>query len=367
MWCRASPSRPTMKSVSYKVIAKSAGQRLDVFVAGELGVTRSYVQKLIEAESITVNGKLPKKAGDTVKEGDVVTFVRTSPRAPLLEARGRQQNNTKRVTLSQGRGIKGEGLALEPTVIAETKDYIVLNKPAGLLVHPTQAHEKNTLVSWLVKKYPAIKKVGDDPAVRPGIVHRLDKEASGLMVVARTQKMFNHLKEQFKNRTVQKEYFALAHGKVAKDWDDIRFPIARGENFDRMAARPMRRTNGVQNIEPLQPAVGAQYFVPPTEDGAKDAHTEFLVEKRFANCTLLRVILHTGRMHQIRVHMLAYNHPLVGDPLYYQKKRKKNLDEKCGRLFLHSVSLAFLDLEGDRRSFEAPLPDKLQTFLLTLH
>ncbi len=327
-----------MKPVSYKVTGKTAGQRLDIFVSGELGVTRSYVQKLIEAESVTVNGKLPKKAGDMMKEYDVIV-VSQSPRKssnlPIVQSSHNPE--TKRLK---------DYKIIEPDIVAETKDYVVLNKPAGLLVHPTMANEKNTLVHWLVKKYPAIKKVGDDPAVRPGIVHRLDKEASGLMVVARTQKMFEHLKEQFKNRSIQKEYFALAHGKVAKDWDDIKFHIARGENIDRMAARP--------NIG--EPA-----------DGEKEAHTEFLVEKRFVNCTLLRVILHTGRMHQIRVHMLAYNHLLLGDPLYFQKKRNKNLDEKCGRLFLHSISLAFLDLEGDRRSFESTLPEQLQNFLLTLH
>jgi 23S rRNA pseudouridine1911/1915/1917 synthase len=230
-------------------------------------------------------------------------------------------------------------------VIAETPDYLVLNKPSGLLVHPTQAEEPDTLAAWLVKNYKEVKKVGDDPKVRPGIVHRLDKDASGLMVVARTQEMFEKLKMQFKNRTVEKEYLALVHGKPAKDWEDIKFPIARGRTNDRMAARP-------QKDEPVE--------------GEREAHTEFIVEKRFANCSLLRIFLHTGRMHQIRVHMLAYNHPLVGDPLYNQKKRKKNLDEKLGRLFLHSTKLAFEDLNGEKKTFESPLPEVLQTFVNNL-
>lgn len=232
----------------------------------------------------------------------------------------------------------------KPKIIAATADYLVVEKPAGLLTHETQAHEKNTLAGYLAKKYPALKKVGDDPAVRPGIVHRLDKEASGLLVVARTAAMFDHLKKQFKNRAIEKEYLALCHGRVAKDEGEINFPIARSDRSDRMAAIPSTK-------------YGAD-----TEDG-KEARTEFLVERRFVNFTLLRVIIHTGRMHQIRVHLLAYNHPLVGDPLYFQKKRPQRWDEKLGRLFLHSAKLSFTDLSGERKTFASALPEPLQKFL----
>lgn len=344
-----------MKSTSFQVTTKNAGQRLDLFLSEMLGETRSQTQKYIEDDRVQINGKLPKKAGDRVKEGDRVEIkaAQSSGKSSVLNLQSSAKQEDKK--------LKIEDFEIE--VIAETRDYIVINKPSGLLVHPTMAKEKNTLVSWLVKKYPNIKKVGDDPTVRPGIVHRLDKEASGLMVVARTQKMFDHLKEQFKNRTIQKEYFALAHGKIVKDWDEITFPIARSETFDRMAARPLLASKNVGSRQWSDEENEPSDEISPT----KEARTEFLIEKRFVNCTLLRVILHTGRMHQIRVHMLAYNHPLVGDPLYFQKKRKKNLDEKCGRLFLHSVSLAFTDLDGDRRLFESTLPQKLQSFLLTLH
>ncbi len=308
----------------------SAGQRLDVFLCDKLGITRSQVQKMIDNKQIEVDGNAPKKYGEKLREGHhiTITAVKKISETPKIKIKTGEENFT------------------EPEIVAVTPDYIIVNKPAGILTHPTEAKEKNSLAGWIVKKYPSIKKVGDDPA-RPGIVHRLDKEASGLMVIARTQKMFDLLKNQFKNRTINKEYIVLVHGKVAKDWDEINFPISRSETADKMAAIP-------------ETVRGR-----PTEDG-KEAKTEFFVEKRFINFTLLQVKIHTGRMHQIRVHMLAYNHPVVGDPLYFQKKRKRVWDEKCGRLFLHSAKLGFSNLKGDDVEYESVMPKKLSNFLLLL-
>ena len=124
---------------------------------------------------------------------------------------------------------------------------------------------------------------------------------------------------------------------------NISFPISRSETADRMAAIPAGEASR-----------------------GKEAKTEFLVEKKFINFTLLRVKIHTGRMHQIRVHLLAYNHPLAGDPLYFQKKQKRTWDEKLGRLFLHSTKLGFTDLEGQKQVFESPLPKELEDFLKLL-
>jgi 23S rRNA pseudouridine1911/1915/1917 synthase len=316
------------KQNKFIVDAEEAEQRLDIFLSGKLEISRSQAQKLIEEKLVAVNGKEPKKAGDTIKEGYEIVV-----------------NNAKRLEAKKVEMKKeAETVFTEPKIVAKTDDYIVVEKPTGLLTHPTMADEKNSLSGWLVKKYPEIKKVGDDPELRPGIVHRLDKEASGLLVVARTQKMFDHLKEQFKNRTIEKEYYALVHDQVARDWEILNFPIARSETSDRMAARPIRADEII-------------------EEGEKDAKTEFMVEKRFVNFTLLRVTLHTGRMHQIRVHFLAYNHPLVGDPLYIQKKRKRAWDDKLGRLFLHSTKLSFTDLNGEKQNFESPMPPELNKFL----
>ncbi len=279
---------------------------------------------MIEAGQVFVNKKLPKKSGDNLSPEAVIEIKKLKPTAQTVEKK------------------KAGQVKFDVKIVAVTPDYVVVEKPIGMLAHPTMAAEKNTLANFIVKKYPEIKKVGDD-AMRPGIVHRLDKEASGLMVIARTQKMFNHLKEQFKNRTVNKEYMVLVHGQMPRDWDEINFPISRSETNDRMAAIPEGEA-----------ARG------------KEAKTEFLVEKNFINFSLVRVKIHTGRMHQIRVHLLAYNHPVVGDPLYFQKKQKKVWDEKLGRLFLHSAKLGFVDMAGETQEFLSPLPKELDEFLKLL-
>jgi 23S rRNA pseudouridine1911/1915/1917 synthase len=303
---------------------KNSGERLDIFLAKKLKISRSQVQKMIGAEQVFVNKKLPKKPGDNLTEGEVIE---------IKKAKLTVEDSTK----------KNAGqVKFDVNIIATTPDYVVVEKPVGMLSHPTMAEEKNTLANFIVKKYPQVKKVGDDP-MRPGIVHRLDKEASGLMVIARTQKMFNHLKEQFKNRTIDKEYMVLAHEPMPRNWDEINFPISRSETSDRMAAIPTAEASR-----------------------GKEAKTEFLVIKNFVNFSLIRVKIHTGRMHQIRVHLLAYNHPVVGDPLYFQKKQKRVWDDRLGRLFLHSTKLGFVDLAGEAQEFESPLPKELDEFLKLL-
>lgn len=321
-------------NASKKIIVdeESTGIRLDVFLSDKLGVTRSQAQKMLRQKQIELNGKTPKKLGEQVKDGDKIALVQEVKILPAKKPSKKISEETEPM--------------VEPQIIAETPQYIIVNKPSGLLTHPTEANEKTSLSGWLVKKFPAIKKVGDDP-VRPGIVHRLDKEASGLLVVAKTQKMFDHLKEQFKARTINKQYLVLVHGRVERDWETIDFPIMRSETAERMSAMP-RTVRGL-----------------PTDLG-KEASTEFEVEKRYVNFTLLKVTIHTGRMHQIRAHMLAYNHPVVGDPLYFQKKQKRVWDNKCGRLFLHSAKLGFTELSGETVEFESPLPKQLENFLLLL-
>ncbi len=338
----------------FQILKKDDGQRLDVFLAKKLKVSRSQVQKMIGLEQIYVNKKLPKKPGDNLAEGGIIEIKK-----PKLTVAGVAKKEAGQVKY-------------DVKIISVTPDYIVVDKPTGMLSHPTMAGEKNTLANFITKKYPGVKKVGDDP-MRPGIVHRLDKEASGLMVIARTQKMFNHLKEQFKNRTIAKEYLALVHEPMARDWDEIIFPIARSETSDRMAARPLSvaQTTATPPSPPL--GKGRRTISPSFQEGAgrvaegeKEAKTEFSVEKNYINFALIRVKIHTGRMHQIRVHLLAYNHPIVGDPLYWQKKQKRNWDEKLGRLFLHSTKLGFTDLDGNRQTFESPLPKELDEFLTLL-
>ena len=324
-------------AITFTVPAPLANQRLDIFLSNKLKITGSQAKKIIDNKQITINNKQPKKAGDTVKSGHEIKLVKVNkiPASKFSKSEKNRKNNIATPKLN---------------IVAETDNYLIIDKPTGLLTHqaPQASPAPQALSQILAKNYPGLGQIGDDPKLRPGIVHRFDKEASGLMVVARTQKMFTYLKQQFKNRQVKKEYLVLVHGKVRKDWDEINFPIKRTKNSDRMAAIPK-----------IKRGLAA-------EEG-KEALTEFTVEKRFVNFTLLRVKIHTGRTHQIRAHLLAYNHPVVGDPLYFQKKQKRKWDEKCGRLFLHCSKLGFVDLDNQKKEFMAKLPVELKKFLKELH
>ena len=236
---------------------------------------------------------------------------------------------------------------ITPKIVQVEKDYIVVEKPAGVLTHPTQAMEKDTLINVLLKKYRGIKKVGDSPE-RPGIVHRLDKEASGLLVVARTQKMFEHLKQQFQDRTIEKEYIVLVYGKMFKEHGVIDFAIDRGKE-GRMVSQPKTDLLSVDKVGSAQPG--------------KEAITEYFLEKTIGRFSLLRVKIHTGRMHQIRAHMFAFNHPVVGDTLYLNRKLVKKNQPKLDRMFLHSTRLCFSDLAGEKKCFESQMPEELERYL----
>lgn len=233
-------------------------------------------------------------------------------------------------------------------VIADEDDYVVLNKPAGLLAHPPYENfVGRTLVDWLVKQYPEIKSVGDNPRLRPGIVHRLDALVSGLMVVAKTQEMFVCLKDQFKTRKVLKEYTALAYGRIEREEGEIMVPLKKGHG------RTIVKPRGVES-----------------EKGVLEAITRFEVLQRFQHYTLVKVFLHTGRTHQIRAHFYAYNHSLVGDKKYchrqYRTRTAFTRFIKSDRVFLHASRLVFNDISGEPSEYTSPLSEELQVFLKTL-
>lgn len=241
-------------------------------------------------------------------------------------------------------------------IIFENDNCLVINKPAGLVVHGGGNIKDLTLSDWLLEKYPEIKDVGDDP-MRPGIVHRLDMDVSGLMVVAKTKASFNNLKKQFMNREVHKEYIALVHGKLSKDYDTIDFSIKRSKDGYRMAATPKNTQDLLVRHQPKSRDKGniEAYFK------SKEAITDFEVIQRFVNYTLVKVIIKTGRTHQIRVHFFAYGHPLVGDPLYYTSKTKeKNKKFDLDRVFLFSDKLSFNDIDSKKLSFSIDMPDELK-------
>jgi 23S rRNA pseudouridine1911/1915/1917 synthase len=290
-------------------------KRIDVALAKALDISRAKAQKLIADGAILVDGLVPN-GHQMVENANVVTIDESKRVAPVVEA------NAPTLPLD---------------IIYEDADVLVINKPAGILVHPTSASTEVTMVDALKAHIPNLKAIGDDKA-RSGIVHRLDKDASGVMIVAKTTEAFAHLKKQFAGRANEKHYTVLVMGSVVDDSGTITFPIARSKTKARMAARPH------------------------SQDG-KDAITHFDVVQRYTNCTLMDVRIETGRTHQIRAHFYALGHPVAGDKLYVKKGVKQI---PLGRLFLHARALTITLPNGERTTFEAPLPALLQSTLHSL-
>jgi len=247
-----------------------------------------------------------------------------------------------------------------PKIIYENDDMVVVNKPAGLLVHPTDKNEKNTLVDWLTAKHPDIKTVGDD-VLRPGIVHRLDKDTSGLMVVAKKDVAYNWFKSQFKNRKVVKKYLALVYGYVKDEKGVIIRAIGRSH-------KDWRKKNVVDILSGKK--ARTKYEVLKYYTLSDDRKLELVddideiihgQQKNTEIFTLLDVTIETGRTHQIRVHLKSIGHPLVGDPLYKFKRQK----EIAGltRQFLHSYYLQLQLPNGETKSFEIELPSDLAVLI----
>ncbi len=245
-------------------------------------------------------------------------------------------------------------------IIEETDDFLVVYKSPGLIVHGGQGVKEPALSDLLVSRYPEIKNVGEDPD-RPGIVHRLDKEVGGLLIVAKNNESFFFFKDQFKKRKINKEYRALVFGQIINDFDTINFPIARSKKTGKMAALPLSSKNKEKlsnrdkgNIKSLM--------------ASKEAQTTFTVLKRFVNYSLLKIQISTGRTHQIRVHMGAYGHPIVGDDVYGNKKcREKNKKINLERVFLEANKLLFTYLDKKTYSYESDLPEDLENFLNNLN
>ncbi|HUC01484.1 MAG TPA: RluA family pseudouridine synthase [Candidatus Paceibacterota bacterium] len=234
----------------------------------------------------------------------------------------------------------------EPKTIFENKDFVVVDKPAGLMVHAARVSGRRrgkkgsadelravepTLVDWLLVRYPEIKNVGDDPSVRPGIVHRLDKATSGVMIVARTPASFERLKKLFQEHRMAKTYFAVVEGAPKGKKGTIDAPIG-------IKSGSLKRS--IHSSKMAKPAVTEYSVVKELSGGGNDA----------ARRTLLMVSPKTGRTHQIRVHLASIGHPIVGDVLYGKKTG-------APRLMLHASALAFSDGAGNRFEFEAPLPE----------
>jgi 23S rRNA pseudouridine1911/1915/1917 synthase len=294
--------------ITYKEEAK---ERLDKYLLGHLDMTRSQIKKVILAGQVTVND------GETsvhrwLKPGDKIVY-------------------------NPEKEIKETDFIAIPKIIEKTDEFVVVEKPHGLLAHATDKGEINTLADWVMQEFPQAIKIGDDPQ-RPSIVHRLDKEVSGLMVIPLTQDSFDNIKRQFQDRTVKKEYTALVHGQLLNDQGEINTPLERDRKTGLMKVQSSKFTG-------------------------KPALTTYETIKKLINYTLVKVQIKTGRMHQIRAHFYSIGHSIIGDKLYQTKdlrKKKKVLEQ---RIFLHSHYLKFKDLEGNWHEYNSPLPHILQEFL----
>lgn len=297
-----------------RITTEQSRERLDIFLCEYLSDrSRSQIQKMIKDGIVTVNGK--KVAPHYfLKENDIVVISKIEHR----------RSNTEN--------------SYTPRIITENPHYLVLDKPTGLTVHPTPSSRSSTLVDWLLSHYPAVRKVGDDP-LRPGIVHRLDKDASGVMVVALTQDSFESLIRQFKLRQVKKEYLVLVAGRVAPTEGVIDLPIGRSKK---------EYTKRAAHAKEGRPAI-----------------TRYEVLEQFKRTALVRVIPETGRTHQIRVHFFAKGNPVIGDTLYKRLSRtpgkaKPGFVEKAERLMLHAERLGFRDRSGAWQEYHVPPPAEFE-------
>ena len=287
---------------------EDAKKRIDAYIAKSANISRVNAQRLISEGKILVNGKSVKHSYKT-QENDEITMEQEEPKEVELKA---------------------ENIPLE--IIYEDKDIIVVNKPKGMVVHPANGNPDGTLVNAVMAICKdSLSGIGGE--LRPGIVHRLDKDTSGIIIVAKNDKAHINLSEQIKNHKVEKTYIALVKGNVKENQATINMPIGRS-NKDRKK-------------------------MAVTKNG-KTAITHFKVLKRYDKYTLLEVKIETGRTHQIRVHLSQIGYPIVGDMVYSNGKNEWGIEGQC----LHAKSLKFKHpITGKEMYLEAPLPEYFQKIL----
>ena len=292
-----------------KIVVEQNNERLDKFLSEQLDYSRSTIAKMIEQESIVVNGS-PTKPSYKIKEQDVVEIIRE------------YEETTDLVPTK-----------MELNIVYEDEDIIVINKPSGVVVHPGSGNVENTLANGLLYYTQNLSDINGSE--RPGIVHRLDKDTSGLMLVAKTNKAHAILGEDFKNHNVKREYIALLKGVFPHNKAKIDAPIGR----DKLARKKM--------------AV--------TAENSKNAITHLTVLKRYTQNTLVNLQLETGRTHQIRVHMNYIGYPVFNDPVYGAHVIKEQ-----GQ-FLHSKTIDFIHpITKEHMFFQCDLPKYFQEYLETL-
>jgi 23S rRNA pseudouridine1911/1915/1917 synthase len=310
------------ETLTFKVDSENAGNRLDSYLASKIpDWSRARLQKLIENDDVLVNSR-PAKPSYKLRVDDEVDLELVAPPTNLFAP---------------------ENIPLY--IVYEDETLAVVNKPAGLVVHPAAGIPAGTLANALAYHFQQLP--GSAGTVRPGIVHRLDRDTSGLLVIAKTEPALENLADQFRDRTVYKSYVALVHGYVEAEAGRIDQPLARDPtNRTRMAV----------------------------VRGGRNALSIFRVRRRYDRLTLLDVELKTGRTHQIRVHLASIKHPVVGDETYgggrdnsIQDPNLRARVRKLGRHFLHAEKLAFIHpVKQTRMEFTAPLPIELERLLIEL-
>lgn len=311
-----------METLTFKIESEQAGNRLDAYIASQIdGWSRARLQRLIANEDVLVNGKVSKPSYK-LRENDEIEVELIAPAADAFVP---------------------ENIPID--IVYEDDTLIVVNKPAGLVVHPAAGNLSGTLANALAYHFQQLPDGGT--GVRPGLVHRLDRDTSGLMVVAKTEAALENLSDQFRDRTVYKSYVALVHGRVLSSSGKIDQPVARDPgNRTRMAVVRLGR----------------------------HALTLYKVRRGFDRFTLLDVELKTGRTHQIRVHLAWMKHPVVGDETYgagrdntIQNAQLRARVRSLNRQFLHAAKLAFTHPQTNEWvKFETPLPADLEALLEVL-
>ncbi len=298
-----------------RLLVQQSGLRVDRYIAQEApDLSRSLVRKLLDEGRITVAGQVPK-ASYKVQAGDEI-IVRVPP--------------------PESTAVLAEAIPL--TIVYEDADIVVVDKPAGMVVHPAHGHLSGTLVNALLAHCPDMAGIGGE--LRPGIVHRLDKDTSGLVIVAKNEAAHHHLQTQFQARLVHKTYLALVEGVPHAAHGVIDAPIGRDpQHRQRMA------------------------IVTGSSRGGREARTEYRIVERFPQHSLVEAEPVTGRTHQIRIHLAFIGHPVVGDRVYGFRKQRL----PAPRQFLHATRIAFtLPASGQPVEFTSPLPDDLAAVLRTL-
>lgn len=290
-----------------ELTVETGGSRLDAYIAEHTDFTRSAAQRLIESGAVTVDGEI-KKPKFTVKAGQLISITPPPPEPVELAP---------------------EDIPID--IVYQDVDIAVINKPVGMVVHPAAGNPSGTLVNAIMFHIKDLSGIGGE--IRPGIVHRIDKNTSGLLVIAKNDAAHNFLAREMKTHSVSRVYYALVEGNLREDGGTVDAPIARHKT-DR------KRMAVVQ--------------------GGRNAVTHWQVEERFGTRTLLRVELETGRTHQIRVHMAYINHQIVGDDVYGSAKNELGFHGQA----LHAAELRLTHPRtGEKMTFHAPLPETFERAL----